>query len=82
RLLGKLSHLETGAITITDEQQKDRIRYPFFTFDQFLYLTFHQLIHYGKEDVSVVAAIFEALTNAAQLSGSARHEAIWETQLH
>ncbi|MFP3386137.1 DUF2254 family protein, partial [Tritonibacter sp. SIMBA_163] len=63
RLLGKLSHLETGAITITDEQQKDRIRYPFFTFDQFLYLTFHQLIHYGKEDVSVVAAIFEALTN-------------------
>ncbi|ANU16627.1 hypothetical protein BBI11_06070 [Planococcus maritimus] len=82
RLLGKVSHLETGAITITDDQQKDRIRYPFFTFDQFLYLTFHQLIHYGKEDVSVVAAIFEALTNAAQISETARHEAIWETQLH
>ncbi|WP_341960487.1 DUF2254 domain-containing protein [Planococcus maritimus] len=82
RLLGKVSHLETGTITITDDQQKDRIRYPFFTFDQFLYLTFHQLIHYGKEDVSVVAAIFEALTNTAQISKSARHEAIWETQLH
>ncbi|RLJ81167.1 DUF2254 domain-containing protein [Planococcus citreus] len=82
RLLGKLSHLETGAITITDEEQKDRVRYPFFTFEHFLYLTFHQLIHYGKEDVSVVASIVEALTNATQLSESAHHEAIWETQLH
>lgn len=82
RLLGKLSHLETGAITIRDEKQKDRVRYPFFTFPHFLYLTFHQLIHYGKEDVSVVAAILEALTHAAQLSDQAHHEAIWETQLH
>ncbi|MFP3358571.1 DUF2254 domain-containing protein [Planococcus sp. SIMBA_143] len=82
RLLGKLSHLETGAITITDEEQKDRVRYPFFTFEHFLYLTFHQLIHYGKEDVSVVASIVESLTNATQLSESAHHEAIWETQLH
>ncbi|MDE0582933.1 DUF2254 domain-containing protein [Planococcus sp. A6] len=82
RLLGKLSHLETGAITIRDEEQRGRVRYPFFTFPHFLYLTFHQLIHYGKEDVSVVAAILESLTNAAQLSDAAHHEAIWETQLH
>ncbi|MBU9674120.1 DUF2254 domain-containing protein [Planococcus sp. CP5-4] len=82
RLLGKLSHLETGSITIRDEEKKGRVRYPFFTFPHFLYLTFHQLIHYGKEDVSVVAAIFESLTNAAQLSDAAHHEAIWETQLH
>lgn len=58
------------------------MRYPFFTFPHFLYLTFHQLIHYGKEDVSVVAAILESLTNAAQLSSPVHHEAIWETQLH
>lgn len=82
RLLGKLSHLETGALTIRDEEQKDRVRYPFFTFPHFLYLTFHQLIHYGKEDVSVVAAILESLTNAAQLSSPSHHEAIWETQLY
>ncbi|WP_211653661.1 DUF2254 domain-containing protein [Planococcus alpniumensis] len=82
RLLGKLSHLETGAITIRDKEKKGRVRYPFFTFPHFLYLTFHQLIHYGKEDVSVVAAILESLTNAAQLSNPTHHEAIWETQLH
>lgn len=82
RLLGKISHLETGAITIRDEEQRDRVRYPFFTFPNFLYLTFHQLIHYGKEDVSVVAAILESLTNAAELSDAAYHEDIWETQLH
>ncbi|MGM0899316.1 MAG: DUF2254 domain-containing protein [Bacillota bacterium] len=82
RLLGKLSHLEMGAITIGDEEKHGRVRYSFFPFSHFLYLTFHQLIHYGKNDVSVVTAILEALTNAAQLSDSAHYDAIWEIQLH
>ncbi|MBT2584147.1 DUF2254 domain-containing protein [Planococcus sp. ISL-109] len=82
RLLGKLSHLETGVITTRDKEKKNRVRYPFFTFSNFLYLTFHQLIHYGKEDVSVVAAIFESLANTAQLSNAAHYDAIWEMQLH
>ncbi|WP_114570657.1 DUF2254 domain-containing protein [Exiguobacterium flavidum] len=31
------------------------------SFDRLLYLTFHQLRHYGKEDVSVIATMLEAL---------------------
>ena len=57
RLLGKMSHLKTGAIVMADGEGHPRINYHFLSYEDILYRTFHQLAHYGKADVSVIAAV-------------------------
>lgn len=82
RLLGKMSHLKTGAIVMADDRGQARVKYHFFSYEDLLYRTFHQLAHYGKEDVSVVGSMFEALTIALETSGQHDREAIWASHLY
>lgn len=82
RLLGKMSHLKTGAIVMADGEGHPRINYHFFSYEDILYRTFHQLAHYGKADVSVIAAMLESLTIAVEASEQQHHEVIWASQLY
>jgi len=82
RLLGKMSHLKTGAIVMADGEGHPRINYHFLSYEDILYRTFHQLAHYGKADVSVIAAMLESLTIAVEASEKQHHEVIWASQLY
>lgn len=67
-LLSRLSEIEGRHTLIKDEKSKSQIVYEDFNFKEDLYFTFYQIIHYGKEDMSVVVAIFNALKNINRAS--------------
>lgn len=60
-ILSDISQIEGKYTIIEDEKAKSQIVYENFHFQEDLYLTFHQIIHYGKEDISIVLAILQAL---------------------
>ncbi len=60
-LLAKLSKIEGNYRLIKDENSKSLIIYEDFNFKEDLYFTFYQIIHYGKEDISIIIALFNAL---------------------
>lgn len=60
-LLSKLGQIDGRYTVIKDENSKSQAIYEDFNFKEDLYLTFYQIIHYGKEDISVILAIFNAL---------------------
>ena len=59
-LLGQLFATENRFIVIHDEADTQVI-YTSYSVEEELYLSFYQLIHYGKEDPSVAYAILEGL---------------------
>lgn len=81
-LLGKIGNLETGGIVITDKQDKGHILYPFPGFHEILYKVYYQLAYYGKDDISVLSAITDSLTVAAESTPEVRHADLWEIQLY
>ena len=60
-LMGKLSESNGGEICISAKDSNSKIMYQDMNLKEDIYYTFYQLIHYGKEDISVVLALFEAL---------------------
>ncbi len=60
-LLAKLSQIEGNYRLIEDKDSKALIIYEDFNFKENIYFTFYQIAHYGKEDMSVILAIFDAL---------------------
>ncbi|KNZ40653.1 DUF2254 domain-containing protein [Acetobacterium bakii] len=60
-LLGKLAGID-GLYTIKQaHESKAAIIYKSLDFRHDLYFTFYQIVHYGKADISLVLALFEAL---------------------
>lgn len=70
-LLSRLSQIEGRYTIIKDKDSKSEIVYEDFNFKEDLYFTFYQIIHYGKEDMSIVIAVLNALktVNKASLDG-------------
>lgn len=60
-LLAKLGTKKGRYAIFEDENSQSEIIYGNSDFDKDLYFTFYQIIHYGKEDLSIVLAIFHAL---------------------
>lgn len=60
-LMGKLSQTNGNLLCISTDDCKSKIIYRDIDLKTDIYYTFFQLVHYGKEDVSVILAIFEAL---------------------
>lgn len=79
RLLGQLGQLKTGPFLLGGDEEGERVLYRFPTYKNVLYKTFYQLSHYGKEDISVLIAIIESLTVAAELVPKRHYEALWDT---
>lgn len=60
-LVGKLSESNGGEICIAVDDSSSKIIYKDMDLKKDIYYTFYQIVHYGKEDISVVLALFEAL---------------------
>ncbi len=60
-LLSKLGEIEGKYTVIKEEGSKAVVIYEDFNFKEDIYLSFYQILHYGKEDISVIAAMFDAL---------------------
>lgn len=73
RLLGQLGRLKTGPFLLGD----DNVLYRFPSYKKTLYKIFHQLSHYGKEDISVLIAILDSLKVAAELAPQYHREDLW-----
>ncbi|RNF39431.1 DUF2254 domain-containing protein [Planococcus salinus] len=82
RLLGRLGCLELGPQHIENKEGEKVILYPFFSYKEILYHVYYQVSHYGKEDISVLAAVTESLGIAAAMGDSRHHEALWNMELY
>jgi uncharacterized membrane protein len=82
RLLGSYSRLPRRDFIFMDEDKQFRVKISIHTFEEVLYHTFHQLRHYGKSDISVLGAITDSLTMAAELAPLESKKDIWIIQLY
>lgn len=76
-LIGKLFSTENHFI-IARQNGKMKVIYTSYTVKEELYLAFYQIIHYGKEDPSVAAAILEGLTMIFMISDPAAESEVGE----
>ncbi|MBF7097519.1 DUF2254 domain-containing protein [Alkalibacter mobilis] len=60
-LLGSIGEHGEGFKLLRNNTMKGKVIYEDFVFKRDLYDTFHQIVHYGKSDISVVSALFESL---------------------
>ncbi|MFD2673486.1 DUF2254 domain-containing protein [Marinicrinis sediminis] len=75
-VLGRAGEIESGDWLFADEDGRPRLRCVEYSFDELLYLSFYQLRHYGRGDVSVYAAMLDALLLVARQAGNLQREAI------
>lgn len=76
-LLGKLFSTKNHFI-VTKENRNMRVIYTTYTVKEELYLTFHQIINYGKDSPSVAYAILEGLLLIYMISDNSADEDIKE----
>ncbi|PSL40969.1 putative membrane protein [Planomicrobium soli] len=81
-LLGKIGHLETGDLVLANKEGAPLVLYRFPSYEAVLYNVFFQLSHYGKEDISVLFSMADALGIAAKVSPEHHHSTIWKMQLY
>jgi len=62
---------------LANPDRKLRIIRPNISFDQYLYKSFYQIKHYGKEDISVLYALLEVMAKVASISGDGIRKHIW-----
>ncbi len=60
-LLNSLNKFEKGYIAMKDDEESGVLLFPSINMAKELHTSFHQLVHYGKADISVMFAIFQAL---------------------
>lgn len=77
-LLGKLSGIKDNYTVIKHENSEGIVIYEDFNFEEDLYFTFYQLVHYGKEDISVVISILGALNKIAAISEKENYKILEE----
>lgn len=81
-LLGKIGYLKTEPQVMSDGEGKGRVLYCFPSYSSLLYEVYYQLVHYGKEDISVMSSIMESLEIAAQIAREERHGDLWKIQVY
>jgi uncharacterized membrane protein len=81
-LLGKIGSIKTGIFIQANGEGENLVKYRFPSYHSILYNVFFQLSHYGKEDISVLYAMTDALRVAAKIAPESRHETIWKMQLY
>jgi uncharacterized membrane protein len=75
--LGEVAKLNGHYLLYRDEQGVERVIVPQKPFEEILYSTFYQISHYGKEDISVILAIFEALMMIVEGSRKEIKRLVW-----
>ncbi len=82
RLLGKYSQLPQNDFIFMDVDKQSRVKLAIHPYSELLYHTFHQLRHYGKSDISILAAFTDSLAIAAELAPVQAKKEIWDIQLY
>lgn len=80
RLLGGYSQFPKQDFIFLGKEESHRVKLRIHSFDEVLYQTFYQLIHYGKGDISVLGAMTDSLINAAQIAPLQSKDDIWRIQ--
>lgn len=75
-ILVRISESENKYSILQNEDRLGRILYEDFNFKKNLDSFYSQIIHYGKEDLSVMDALFEALKSVARCSSPANKQHI------
>ncbi|WP_421384973.1 DUF2254 domain-containing protein [Bacillus salacetis] len=76
-LLGDTAELNDGQLTMTDKEGKPRVTIPFFIFERMLYKSFYQIVHYAKQDISVILALLDAMIIIQKEMPDSRQETIY-----
>lgn len=82
RLLGKVSYFPDQGGIFYDDKNVARVTYPVHSFSEVLYKTFFQIRHYGKADISIMAAITDALAITSEIASEQAQPDIWNLQLY
>ncbi|HSP48259.1 MAG TPA: DUF2254 domain-containing protein [Clostridiaceae bacterium] len=75
-LLRNMAELENGYVLVEDEGEEGALYYEGYDFDVILSASFNQIIHYGKEDVSVTIALLKAFRYILETASDANSEII------
>ncbi len=75
--LGEVGKLDGNYIIYKDEHGQARVIVPQKRFQEILYSTFYQIIHYGREDISVILSIFDALIMIVENSSKKIKHIVW-----
>lgn len=81
-LLGKIGSLKTDEVVLTDKDGNGRILYAYPDFKEILYKVYYQFAYYGKEDISVLAALSDSLIITAESVPEKRYSDLWDIQLY
>lgn len=75
--LAEVSRLEGHYLIYHDDQFKPRVIVPQKRFQDMLYITFYQISYYGRADISVILAIFEALIMIVENNNIEIKNTVW-----
>ncbi|HYK71723.1 MAG TPA: DUF2254 family protein, partial [Pseudoneobacillus sp.] len=75
--LGEVCRLDGHYLIYNDYQSKARVIVPQKPFQEILYLTFYQISYYGREDISVILAILEALKIIVEKGSKEIKRIVW-----
>jgi uncharacterized membrane protein len=78
RVLAKAGEKKDGYIVYFDSDNEPRLTVPKHTFKDVIYHTFYQIRHYGKEDISVILSIYQALLISARHASPENKKVIWD----
>ncbi len=67
-LLGKLGSIKEKHTVVKHENSKGMVVYEDFNFSADIYFTFYQIVHYGKEDISIVVSLLEAVNKISHIA--------------
>lgn len=81
-ILGRLSEIKGRFTIVSDDESKAELVYEAFNFKEEMYYTFYQIVHYGKEEISIILALFNALKTINQSSSSEKTKTIKEFSLY
>ncbi len=60
-ILSETNSLQDGIVTLHDENRHPRVLVTLFSFNQILYHSYYQIVHYGRGDISVILSIMDSL---------------------
>ncbi|MBY6037485.1 DUF2254 domain-containing protein [Fictibacillus nanhaiensis] len=78
RVLAKAGEKKDGYMVFFDSENEPRLTVPKHAFKEVVYHTFYQIRHYGKEDISVILTIYDALTITARYALAENKKIVWD----
>lgn len=75
-LLGKIAHIEGEFMVYQEEEDYPKVAYEIIEFSQEMRSSYHQILHYGKEDISVMQSMLKSIRFAAEKATGGNRKSI------